>query len=131
MRILHVISMMASASGGTTQILKLLAAAQAREGHRVTVCTTMIGNHAREQLDVDALRAVSPGVRYEAFPWELRALMFHTLQGLWYRLLVDAKVIEVEHTMRKQGIDLAAAIRVRLGIDLQDRQRRDAKEGRL
>ena len=60
-----------------------------------------------------------------------RGLMFHTLQGLWYRLLVDAKVIEVEHTMRKQGIDLAAAIRVRLGIDLQDRQRRDAKEGRL
>ena len=101
MRILHVISMMASASGGTTQILKLLAAAQAREGHRVTVCTTMIGNHAREQLDVDALRAVSPGVRYEAFPWELRAPMISLDMRRWLkRHITDYDLVHVHGMYR-------------------------------
>ncbi len=47
-----------------------------------------------------------------------RGLMFHTLQGLWYRLLVDAKVTEVERAMRTQGLTLQAAIRDRLQIDL-------------
>ena len=47
-----------------------------------------------------------------------RGLMFHTLQGLWYRLLVDAKVKEVERAMRTQGLTLQAAIRDRLQIDL-------------
>ena len=47
-----------------------------------------------------------------------RGLMFHTLQGLWYRLLVDAKVMEVERAMRTQGLTLQAAIRDRLQIDL-------------
>ena len=47
-----------------------------------------------------------------------RGLMFHTLQGLWYRLLVDGKVMEVERTMRTQGLTLQAAIRGRLQIDL-------------
>ena len=48
-----------------------------------------------------------------------RGLMFHTMQGLWYRLLVDARVMEVEHSMQKQGMDLTTAIRMRLGIDIQ------------
>ncbi len=47
-----------------------------------------------------------------------RGLMFHTLQGLWYRLLVDAKVMEVKRAMRTQGLTLQAAIRDRLQIDL-------------
>ena len=47
-----------------------------------------------------------------------RGLMFHTLQGLWYRLLVDAKVMEVERAMRTQGLTLQAAIHDRLQIDL-------------
>ena len=47
-----------------------------------------------------------------------RGLMFHTLQGLWYRLLVDAKVMEVERAMRSQGLGLRVAIRDRLQIDL-------------
>ena len=47
-----------------------------------------------------------------------RGLMFHTLQGLWYRLLVDARVMEVERAMRTQGLTLQASIRDRLQIDL-------------
>jgi len=47
-----------------------------------------------------------------------RGVMFHTLQSLWYRLLVDAKVMEVEHYMRSQGMTLKDAIRERLEIDL-------------
>ena len=47
-----------------------------------------------------------------------RGLMFHTLQGLWYRLLVDARVMEVERAMRTQGLTLQASIRDRLRIDL-------------
>ena len=49
-----------------------------------------------------------------------RGLMFHTQQGLWYRLLVDAKVMEVEQAMRTQGLTLQAAIRDRLQIDLEE-----------
>ncbi|MBU2787796.1 hypothetical protein HFQ13_06200 [Acidithiobacillus sp. VAN18-1] len=58
----------------------------------------------------------------------LRGLMFHTLQGLWYRLLVDAKVMEVEHAMRQPGVDLATAIRLRLGIELSTGRRQETRE---
>ncbi len=47
-----------------------------------------------------------------------RGMMFHTLQGLWYRLLVDGKIMEVERTMRTRGLTLQAAVRDRLQIDL-------------
>jgi hypothetical protein len=47
-----------------------------------------------------------------------RGLMFHTLQGLWYRLLVDGKIMEVKQTMHTQGLTLQAAIHDRLQIDL-------------
>ena len=51
-----------------------------------------------------------------------RGMMFHTLQGLWYRLLVDGKVMEIEHTIRHQGIDLPTAVRLRFGIELTSSQ---------
>ncbi len=47
-----------------------------------------------------------------------RGLMFHTMQGLWYRLLVDAKVMEVEHTMQRDGIALHVAVQSVLDINL-------------
>lgn len=47
-----------------------------------------------------------------------RGLMFHTLQGLWYRLLVDAKVMEVQRFMRLKGCDLPTAIHHCLGIEV-------------
>ena len=47
-----------------------------------------------------------------------RGMLFHTLQGLWYRLLVDAKVAEVEDSALQRGCDIPTAIRDVLGIDL-------------
>ncbi len=47
-----------------------------------------------------------------------RGLMFHTLQGLWYRQLVDAKVMQVKWLMRRDGCGFEQAIREVLGIDL-------------
>lgn len=48
-------------------------------------------------------------------------MMFHTLQGLWYRSLVDAKVGEVERLQREEGLELQQAIRHVLEIDLEKR----------
>ena len=35
---------------------------------------------------------------------------FHMLQGLWYRYLVDAKIVEVERYMKENNVDIATAI---------------------
>ena len=47
-----------------------------------------------------------------------RGMMFHTLQGLWYRLLVDAKVAEVQRAMAENGVNPPDAIRQVLGIEM-------------
>ena len=47
-----------------------------------------------------------------------RGMVFHTLQGLWYRLLVDAKVLEVEAAMNREGWDVRMAVSRVLGIDI-------------
>jgi len=41
---------------------------------------------------------------------------FHLMQGLWYRTLVDAKVLEIEDYAKANGLNLAAAIKDRTGI---------------
>jgi glycosyltransferase involved in cell wall biosynthesis len=43
---------------------------------------------------------------------------FHVLQGFWYRYLVDAKVFELERSMREQGLDAKTAIRKLWGLDV-------------
>jgi len=43
---------------------------------------------------------------------------FHTLQGFWYRYLVDAKRHEVQLFMRRNNVDVVCAIRDVLGIDV-------------
>lgn len=40
-----------------------------------------------------------------------RGMIFHTLQGLWYRLLVDAKIAEVNARMARDGCVLEEAVR--------------------
>jgi len=47
-----------------------------------------------------------------------QGMMFHTLQGLWYRLLVDSKVAEVEYVMGHEGCDVREAVHRALGIKL-------------
>ncbi|MDO9271247.1 MAG: glycosyltransferase family 2 protein [Methylobacter sp.] len=44
-------------------------------------------------------------------------VIFHFLQGFWYRFLVDIKVREVEHRMRTEGIDCVEAIQREFGIN--------------
>lgn len=45
-------------------------------------------------------------------------LLFHFLQGFWYRFLVDAKVYEVECYMRKNRCKINHAIKEILGIQI-------------
>lgn len=49
-----------------------------------------------------------------------RGMMFHTLQGLWYRQLVDAKVMQVERAMQRDKLSLERAARNVLGIDVHE-----------
>jgi glycosyltransferase involved in cell wall biosynthesis len=37
-------------------------------------------------------------------------LIYHFLQGFWYRFLVDAKIIEIKHLALKKGINIMQAI---------------------
>lgn len=46
-----------------------------------------------------------------------KGLVFHFLQGFWYRFLVDVKVREVEQRMRAEGIDCVEAIRREFGVN--------------
>jgi glycosyltransferase involved in cell wall biosynthesis len=46
-----------------------------------------------------------------------RGWLFNFLQGLWYRILVDIKIMEVEKRMANDGISVIAAIRAEFGID--------------
>lgn len=46
-----------------------------------------------------------------------RGWLFHFLQGLWYRQLVDIRVMEVERCVVRQGITVVEAIRKEFGID--------------
>ena len=50
-----------------------------------------------------------------------KGLMFHTMQGLWYRLLVDAKIMEVGYVMERDGLGLEAAVLAVLDIDLDSK----------
>ena len=41
---------------------------------------------------------------------------FHTLQGLWYRFLVDLKVYEIQKLMRLRGQTLKEVLKTEFGI---------------
>ncbi len=45
--------------------------------------------------------------------------VFHVLQGLWYRYLVDAKLYEVRKYMRTNAVDAPTAIKAVLKIDIK------------
>lgn len=53
-------------------------------------------------------------------PRGARGVMFHTLQRLWYRLLVDAKLMQVEWLARRNGWSIRQALREVLGIQLPE-----------
>ena len=45
-----------------------------------------------------------------------QGLVFHVLQGFWYRFLVDAKLMEIHSLMQKEGIPAPKAIERLYGI---------------
>lgn len=51
---------------------------------------------------------------------------FHVLQGFWYRYLVDVKLQEVRTEMDREGVNVVAAIKRVLGIDLSAAKNHDA-----
>ena len=84
MRILHVIPTLAPSSGGPTNVLRDLAAAQISRGHRVTVCTTDRGNPVHERLPETYFRSMAPsGVQIEAFPVIFAPLLLSTAAARW------------------------------------------------
>lgn len=48
-----------------------------------------------------------------------RGMIFHILQGFWYRLLVDVKVYEFESKMRTQGLDAKTLLRKDYGVEIE------------
>ncbi len=45
-------------------------------------------------------------------------LIWHFLQGFWYRFLVDAKIYEIEKKMKEKGKSIKEVIRENYGIEL-------------
>jgi glycosyltransferase involved in cell wall biosynthesis len=45
-------------------------------------------------------------------------LVWHVLQGFWYRFLVDAKIYQVEQYAKRQGVSIREAIKEVLGISV-------------
>ena len=84
MRILHVISTLAPASGGPTSVVRDLAAAQIGQGHQVTICTTDRGNPVRERLPDTYFHTMAPaGVQIEKFPVVFTPLLLSPAAGRW------------------------------------------------
>lgn len=84
MRILHVISTLAPASGGPTFVVRDLAATQIDRGHQVTICTTDRGNPVRERLPDAYFSTMAPtGVQIEKFPVVFAPLLLSPAMGRW------------------------------------------------
>tara|TARA_B100001115_G_C15832314_1_gene415582 strand:+ start:1056 stop:1958 length:903 start_codon:yes stop_codon:yes gene_type:complete len=47
-----------------------------------------------------------------------RGLLFHVLQGFWYRFLIDAKVYEIERKAKKKGLSILQIVKQEYGIKL-------------
>ncbi|MGA7749039.1 MAG: glycosyltransferase family 2 protein, partial [Gallionella sp.] len=48
-----------------------------------------------------------------------RGMIFHILQGFWYRFLVDVKVYEFERKMRAEGLDAKTLLRNEYGVEVE------------
>lgn len=96
MRILHVISTLAPASGGPTQVLKGLALAQTDAGHDVTVCTTDRGNPVRERLPKTYFETFyTSSVDLRVFPVASGGLLFSSSLARW--LSENIRAFDIAH----------------------------------
>lgn len=84
MRILHIVSTLAPASGGPTTVIRDLATGQASAGHTVAVCTTDRGNPVRERLAREYFeRFSSADVNLQVFPVQYAPLLFSSGMAQW------------------------------------------------
>src|SRR5690606_4152766 len=84
MRILHVISTLSPASGGTTEVLRGLPLAQMQAGHQVTVCTTNRDNPDYLQLPESYFQTFYPeGIEIKAFPVKITPLLIAPDLSSW------------------------------------------------
>ena len=91
MRVLHVVSTLAPASGGPTRVVRDLAIAQGDAGHAVTVCTTNRGNPVGEVLSDEYFAAVCGGdVDLEVFSVDFAPLLYSRGLVRWFRRNVKA-----------------------------------------
>lgn len=102
MRILHVVSTLAPASGGPTSVIRDLATAQANAGHAVTVCTTDRGNPVREKLPHEYFGRLYPaGVNLQVFPVQYAPLLFSSGMEQWLRrALADFDIVHIHGLYR-------------------------------
>lgn len=47
-----------------------------------------------------------------------RGLLFHVLQGFWYRFLVDAKVYEIERKSKREGLSILEVLKKEYNLEL-------------
>lgn len=85
-RVLHVISTLAPAAGGPTEVLKGLAPAQAEAGLQITICTTDADNPAARRLPADYFRSLyADPVALHVFPATHSSLLFSPPMARWLR----------------------------------------------
>jgi glycosyltransferase involved in cell wall biosynthesis len=117
MRILHVISTLAPASGGPTEVLRGLVVAQVNAGHLVTVCTTDRGNPTKETLTRSYFQSFyHVSATINAFPVMYTPLLLSLPFAQWLREKVrDFDVVHIHglyrfpptyaaYLARKQGV---------------------------
>ncbi len=86
LRILHVISTVAKASGGPTRVLSELVDAQKERGLCVSVCTSDRGNPASTHLSADEIAGVfSVGTEIHSFPVLFSPLLYSPTMAKWLR----------------------------------------------
>lgn len=107
----------------------------ARENDDKRGATALHGQtRVKRWLKANIYLAMPPGLRaslYFLYRYVVRlgvldgreGFYFHLLQGLWYRVLVDAKVYEIRRRMEATGEDLAGAVRAVTGLEIVSEQK--------
>jgi glycosyltransferase involved in cell wall biosynthesis len=89
LRILHVISTVAKASGGPTRVLSELVDAQKERGLCVSVCTSDRGNPTSTHLSADEIAGVfSASTEIHSFPVLFPSLLYSPAMAKWLRLRI-------------------------------------------
>ena len=117
MRILHVVSTLAPSSGGPTQVVRDLSAAQHQAGHAVTVCTTNRGNPVHVVLADEYFDTLSgTGVEVKAFGVDISPLLYSRGLVRWLRRSVTVFDIVHIHGLYRFPPTYAASRARRRGI---------------